>query len=197
MLTNGPNMYQRARKESCLTQEQAAEQLCVSETTMKAWEQGARVPDNETVAQMAELYETPWLLLEKAFETMSELGILPIGIHAQELPTAMLSYLDLFNQQLDSNRRLIQITADGHVDETEQEDFDIIKAVIIQNVVAELQVAMCQHPAPQDKKKERPEAATSKRSGSETCVTTDCSNYYSTSARKRKSHFGRRGGASL
>ena len=197
MLTNGPNMYQRARKESCLTQEQAAERLCVSETTMKAWEQGARVPDNETVAQMAELYETPWLLLEKAFETMSELGILPSGIHAQELPTAMLSYLDLFNQQLDSNRRLIQITADGHVDETEQEDFDTIKAVIIQNVVAELQVAMCQHPAPQDKKKERPEAGTSKRSGSETCVTTDCKNYYSTSVRKRKSHFGRRGGASL
>ena len=50
MLTNGPNIYQVARKESCLTQEQAAERLEVSETTVKAWEQGARVPDNETVA---------------------------------------------------------------------------------------------------------------------------------------------------
>lgn len=44
MLTNGPNIYQVARKESCLTQEQAAERLEVSETTVKAWEQGARVP---------------------------------------------------------------------------------------------------------------------------------------------------------
>lgn len=64
MLTNGPNIYQAARKESCLTQEQAAERLEVSETTVKAWEQGTRVPDNETVARMAELYETPWLALE-------------------------------------------------------------------------------------------------------------------------------------
>ena len=64
MLTNGPNIYQAARKESCLTQEQAAERLEVSETTVKAWEQGMRVPDNETVARMAELYETPWLALE-------------------------------------------------------------------------------------------------------------------------------------
>ena len=69
MLTNGPNIYQAARKEGCLTQEQAAERLEVSETTVKAWEQGARVPDNETVARMAELYGTPWLLLERAFET--------------------------------------------------------------------------------------------------------------------------------
>ena len=118
MLTNGPNIYQAARKEGCLTQEQAAERLEVSETTVKAWEQGTRVPDNETVARMAELYGTPWLLLEKAFETLSELGILPGGIHAQALPTAVLSYLDLCNQQLDGYRRLIQITADGRIDET-------------------------------------------------------------------------------
>ena len=44
MLTNGPNIYQAARKESCLTQEQAAERMEGSETTVKAWEQGARVP---------------------------------------------------------------------------------------------------------------------------------------------------------
>ena len=59
MLINGPNMYQRARKESCLTQEQAAERLEVSETTIKAWEQGTRVPDNETVARICLLYTSP------------------------------------------------------------------------------------------------------------------------------------------
>lgn len=164
MLTNGPNIYQAARKEGCLTQEQAAERLEVSETTVKAWEQGARVPDNETVARMAELYGTPWLLLEKAFETLSELGILPGGIHAQALPTAVLSYLDLCNQQLDGYRRLIQITADGRIDETEQADFNTIKSVILQNVVAGLQVALYQQPEPQRIKKERPVAATTRRS---------------------------------
>ena len=164
MLTNGPNIYQAARKEGCLTQEQAAERLEVSETTVKAWEQGQRVPDNETVARMAELYGTPWLLLEKAFETLSELGILPGGIHAQALPTAVLSYLDLCNQQLDGYRRLIQITADGRIDETEQADFNTIKSVILQNVVAGLQVALYQQPEPQRTKKERPVATTTRRS---------------------------------
>ena len=77
MLTNGPNIYQAARKEGCLTQEQAAERLDVSDTTVKAWEQGARVPDNETVARMAELYGTPWLALEHLRSAGSTLGVIP------------------------------------------------------------------------------------------------------------------------
>ena len=197
MLTNGPNIYQAARKDGCLTQEQAAERLEVSETTVKAWEQGTRVPDNETVARMAELYGTPWLLLERAFETLSELGILPVGIHAQALPTAVLSHLDLCNQQIDGNRRLIQITADGRVDETEQEDFDSIIAVMLQNVVAELQVAMCRNPAQPDKKKERPEAGTSKRSGSANFSASDCRNIISHRQRIARASFAGEGGASL
>lgn len=197
MLTNGPNIYQAARKESCLTQEQAAERLEVSETTVKAWEQGARVPDNETVARMAELYGTPWLLLERAFETLSELGILPGGIHAQALPTAVLSYLDLCNQQLDGYRRLIQITADGRIDETEQADFDTIKSVILQNVVAGLQVALYQQPDPPDKKKERPEAGTSKRSGPTDFSANNCRNIISHRQRIARASFAGEGGASL
>lgn len=194
MLTNGPNMYQRARKDSCLTQEQAAERLCVSETTMKAWEQGARVPDNETVAQMAELYETPWLLLEHALTAGGALGVLPDGITIQGLPTAVLTLINRATALADDYRRLMIIAEDGVIDEAERPDFTEISANIQGVIAAGFQVLYAQEP---DKKKERPEAATSKRSGSETCVTTDCRNYYSTSARKRKSHFGRRGGASL
>ena len=90
MLTNGPNIYQAARKESCLTQEQAAERLEVSETTVKAWEQGTRVPDNETVARMAELYETPWLALEHLKQAGGVLGVLP-EVNVQSLPTAAIT----------------------------------------------------------------------------------------------------------
>ena len=161
-----PTIYQTARKESHYTQGQAAERLFVSEKTIKAWEQGQRVPDNVTVARMAALYDTPWLLLERAFETLSELGILPGGIHAQSLPTAVLSYLDLCNLQLDGYRKLIQITADGRIDETEQADFDIIKSVILQNVVAGLQVALYQQPELPGIKKDRSAAANAERSGS-------------------------------
>lgn len=196
MLTNGPNIYQAARKEGCLTQEQAAERLEVSETTVKAWEQGTRVPDNETVARMAELYGTPWLLLEKAFETLSELGILPGGIHAQALPTAVLSYLDLCNQQLDGYRRLIQITADGRIDETEQADFNTIKSVILQNVVAGLQVALYQQPEPQRTKRERPMAATTRRSVQGLASENDSKIIISHPRRIASPTFSREGGVS-
>lgn len=161
---------------------------------MKAWEQGARVPDNETVAQMAELYETPWLLLEHALTAGGALGVLPAGITIQGLPTAVLTLINRATALADDYRRLMMIAEDGVIDEAERPDFSEISANIQGVIAAGFQVLYAQEP---DKKKERPEAATSKRSGSETCVTTDCKNYYSTSVRKRKSHFGRRGGVSL
>ena len=127
MLTNGPNIYQAARKESCLTQEQAVERLGVSETTVKAWEQGARVPDNETVARMAELYGTPWLALEHLKQAGGALGVLP-EVTVQSLPTAAIT---LINWVLDfaerhRDRQLLRIAEDGIIDETERPDFDDI-----------------------------------------------------------------------
>lgn len=47
-----PSIYQRARKDACLTQEQAAELLSVSVETVKAWEQRQRVPRPEDVERM-------------------------------------------------------------------------------------------------------------------------------------------------
>lgn len=163
MLTNGPNIYQAARKESCLTQEQAAERLEVSETTVKAWEQGTRVPDNETVARMAELYGTPWLKLKRLLQVFEELEIYQDDGVTKTLPTAVLSQWDLTNDLIDGYRRLIQITADGHIDETEEDDFEIICNIILQNCVAGLKVVF----GPEEQlsiKKERPVAGTTRRS---------------------------------
>lgn len=197
MLTNGPNIYQAARKEGCLTQEQAAERMEVSETTVKAWEQGARVPDNETVARMAELYGTPWLALEHLKQAGGALGVLP-EVTVQSLPTAAIT---LINRVLDfaerhRDRQLLRIAEDGIIDEDERPDFDDICRDLDGIVGAALQVKYTSD-APPDKKKDRPEVAPSKRSVSGTCVTNDCKNYCSTSAGKRKPEFFRGGGASL
>ena len=196
MLTNGPNIYQAARKESCLTQEQAAERMEVSETTVKAWEQGARVPDNETVARMAELYGTPWLKLKRLLQVFEELEIYQDDGVTKTLPTAVLSQWDLTNDLIDGYRRLIQITADGHIDETEEDDFEIICNIILQNCVAGLKVVF----GPEEQlsiKKERPEAATSKRSGSANFSASDCENIISHPRRIARASFRRRVGASL
>ena len=196
MLTNGPNIYQAARKESCLTQEQAAERLEVSETTVKAWEQGARVPDNETVARMAELYGTPWLALEHLRSAGSTLGVLP-EVTVQSLPTAAIT---LINRVLDfaerhRDRQLLRIAEDGIIDETERPDFDDICRDLDGIVGAALQVKYTSD-AP-DKKKERPEAGTSKRSGSANFSASDCKNIISHRQRIARASFAGEGGASL
>ena len=196
MLTNGPNMYQRARKESCLTQEQAAERLEVSETTVKAWEQGTRVPDNETVARMAERYGTPWLALEHLKQAGGALGVLP-EVTVQSLPTAAIT---LINRVLDfaerhRDRQLLRIAEDGIIDETERPDFDDICRDLDGIVGAALQVKYTSD-AP-DKKKERPEAATSKRSGSANFSASDCRNIISHRQRIARASFAGEGGASL
>ena len=196
MLTNGPNIYQAARKESYLTQEQAAERMEVSETTLKAWEQGARVPDNETVARMAELYGTPWLALEHLRSAGSTLGVIP-EITVQSLPTAAIT---LINRVLDfaerhRDRQLLRIAEDGVIDETERPDFDDICRELDGIVGAALQVKYTSD-AP-DKKKERPEAATSKRSGSANFSASDCKNIISHRQRIARASFAGEGGASL
>ena len=196
MLTNGPNIYQAARKEGCLTQEQAAERLDVSETTVKAWEQGTRVPDNETVARMAELYDTPWLALEHLRSAGSTLGVIP-EITVQSLPTAAIT---LINRVLDfaerhRDRQLLRIAEDGVIDEKERPDFDAIVQDLDGIVGAALQVKYTSD-AP-DKKKERPEAATSKRSGSANFSASDCRNIISHRQRIARASFAGEGGASL
>ena len=196
MLTNGPNIYQAARKEGCLTQEQAAERLDVSETTVKAWEQGTRVPDNETVARMAERYGTPWLALEHLKQAGGALGVLP-EVTVQSLPTAAIT---LINRVLDfaerhRDRQLLRIAEDGVIDEKERPDFDDICRDLDGIVGAALQVKYTSD-AP-DKKKERPEAATSKRSGSANFSASDCRNIISHRQRIARASFAGEGGASL
>ena len=196
MLTSGPNIYQAARKESCLTQEQAAERMEVSETTVKAWEQGARVPDNETVARMAELYGTPWLALEHLRSAGSTLGVIP-EITVQSPPTAVITLitrvLDFAERHRD--RQLLRTAEHCIIDEDERPDFDDICRDLDGIVGAALQVKYTSD-AP-DKKKERPEAGTSKRSGSTDFSANNCRNIISHRQRIARASFAGEGGASL
>lgn len=166
---NGTNIYQKARKEARMTQEQAAEALYISEKTVKAWERGQRVPDNETVGRMAELYRTPWLALAHALETAEPLGILPEGITLQGLPSAVLVLINRATALADGYRRLMQIAEDGVIDETEQPDFAEISDDIREVIAAGFQVLYA--PAPpgisvdHKAKKDRPVGGSTKRSG--------------------------------
>lgn len=165
-----PTMYQRARKESpeCYTQEQAAELLYVSEKTMKAWEQGQRMPDNGTVARMAELYGTPWLALEHALETAEPLGVLPEGVCLKDLAQAVLGYAEAIWAEADRLRPLMRIAADNVVDDSERIEFQELCAGIRTTMAAGYQVLYAPMPPgilDCKAKRDRPVEATTKRSG--------------------------------
>ena len=196
MLTNGPNIYQAARKESCLTQEQAAESLHVSETTVKAWEQGTRVPDKETVARMVELYGTPHLAYEHLQQADDPLGVLP-DVTVQSLPTAAIT---LINRVLDfaerhRDRQLLRIAEDGIIDETERPDFDDICRDLDGIVGAALQVKYTSD-APPETKKERPAAGTARRSVQGLASENDSKIIISHLARNASPTLSREGGVS-
>lgn len=84
-----PNLYQRARKATRLTQEEAAERIGVSPESMKQYESGRRVPPDGVVAKMVEVYDLPWLALEHSRAT-DQLGVLP-EVETKPLPQATIT----------------------------------------------------------------------------------------------------------
>ena len=188
-----PNLYQRARKTTCLTQEQAAERIGLSTESMKQYELGKRVPPDGVVQRMVEVYGCPWLALEHRQAT-DTLGVLP-EVEIKPLSMASLSLRNRFCAAAGNLDELLLIAEDGVIDDTERSRFD--------SIVEEMRVlmaAICQliyAPEIDDKKKERPEAGTSKRSGSANFSASDCKNIISHRQRIARASFAGEGGASL
>ena len=154
------NLYQRARKTTCLTQEQAAERIGISAESLKQYELGKRVPPDWVVQRMVEIYEYPRLALEhrKATDT---LGVLP-EVKIKPLPMASISLRNRLCTAAGSLDTLLRIAEDGVIDETERTEFDSIV-----DEMRDLMAAICQliyAPEVDGIKKDRPTAATVKRS---------------------------------
>lgn len=192
-----PNLYQRARLSTGMSQERAAELLGLSPESLKQYEGGKTVPKDETVAKMVEVYHLPWLALEHAQAT-DTLGVMP-EVTPRPLPMASIA---LRNRLQDATGRLdalLRIAEDGIIDENERPDFDAICRDLDGIVGAALQVKYTPD-APPNTKRERPEAATSERSGEKVCgigSTTGCFNYSTRSTLHASPNFRREGGVSL
>ena len=166
-----PSIYQRARKEACLTQEQAAEALSVSVETVKAWEQSQRVPRPEDVERMQAAYGTPWLGLEYTRATCGGLGVLP-ELRLQGLPTAVLALINRATALADDYRRLMRIAEDGVIDETEAPEFDRIAQSIQDVIAAGYEVLYAE--APPGIKKGRPVGGATERQVQGFAAENDC-----------------------
>ena len=154
-----PNIYQRGRKTTLLTQEEAAERLGISPETLKRYEGGRLTPPDETVARMCEVYGVSWLALEHAKAT-DRLGILP-EVEPKPLPMATISLTNRLRDAADRLAGLLRIADDGVIDDAERPEFDDIVQDLRETIAAAYQVIYA------DAKKERPEAGTSKRSVSQ------------------------------
>lgn len=154
------NIYQRARKVTLLTQEEAAERLHISPETLKRYEGGRLTPPDETVARMCEVYGARWLALEHAKAT-DRLGILP-ELEPKPLPMATISLTNRLRDAADRLAGLLRIAEDGVIDDAERPEFDDIVQDLRETIAAAYQVIYAD-----GAKKERPEAGTSKRSVSQ------------------------------
>ncbi len=186
MYSEYPNLYKRARQATFLSQEQAAELLDISSESLKLYEGGRRVPSDETVAKMCEVYDVPWLALEHA-EATDVLGVLP-EVEVKPLPMATLTLTNRLRPMRDVIDNLLRIAEDGRVDESEKDVFEDARALVAEMVAAGLSFLY----APEDVKKERPEAGTSKRSLSQAVrPENDCRNSIAHSREKRKPLFAK------
>ena len=155
-----PNIYQRGRKSTLLTQEEAAERLHISPETLKRYEGGRLTPPDETVARMCEVYGARWLALEHAKAT-DRRGILP-ELEPKPLPMATISLTNRLRDAADRLAGLLRIAEDGVIDDAERPEFDDIVQDLRETIAAAYQVIYAD-----GAKKERPEAGTSKRSRSQ------------------------------
>lgn len=187
------NPYQKARKTTCLTQEQAAERLGLSTESLKQYELGKRVPSNAVVWQMVQIYDTSWLALEHLRDTSEALGVLP-EVTVQSLPTAA---IQLINWVLDfadrhRDRQLLRIAEDGVIDEAERPEFDDIVRDLDGIVGAALQVKFTP-----GIKKGRLDVGASKRQDLRLASEIDRKNNIPHMRAGRKHNFAREGGALL
>ena len=142
MPTNGRNIYQAARNAAGLTQERAAEMIGVSCRCLADYEAGQRMPANDVVVRMVDVYDARYLAYQHLRES-SEMArrIIP-DAGVLELPEAVLTLISCVYEFADDriDRQLIAIAQDGLIDEDERPRFDAAVKKIEKIVQAALAV---------------------------------------------------------
>ena len=128
MSENVMNIYATCRKAAGMTQERAAEILGVATRTLAAWETGERIPPALRVADMVDLYATPVLAIQHlrlnsmlGAEVLPDVRTVPISQAVCQLCSAICRL-----EASCARDRLLEIAADGKVDELEQAEFSML-----------------------------------------------------------------------
>jgi len=132
MNSNSTTIFQTCRQAAGITQERAAELLGISVRTLAAYESGERPVPPLRAADMVDLYGTQYLAMQYlrlyapfASEILPSVERVPL---AQAVCQLMITIEKI--QQARVGNRLMQIAADGKVDELEEQDFEEVMAIL-------------------------------------------------------------------
>lgn len=124
------NIYQTAREASGITQERAAELMDLSVESVRAYESEKRVPADETVIKMIDIYGANYLAYQHLkYKTQVGNAVLP-DIVEMQLPNAVLSLLHELHECSEEQEAIIEISMDGKISEHETEDWNRIMKIL-------------------------------------------------------------------
>lgn len=177
------NIYKIARRAAGYTQESAAEQLDISVDSVRAYETYQRTPPNEIVERMVICFHAPQLAYQHLHETS---GLVSRIIPQLEQRSILEVAIRIYNRMRSFTQgscldRLMAIAEDGRVDDTEQPEFDAIVKILRSIIQSSLELEIFCSPDSAIKK-ERPEAATSRRSVQGLASENDCKTIVTQSA---------------
>lgn len=126
MAVDCQNIYKNARKSAGMTQEKAAQLLNVSVDSLRDYEQSQRLVPSDVASAMCDVYQAPYLAVQH-LRRSSELGkrVVP-EIQLKDLPEAVLSVLAAVQRFIVKRDAMIEIVADGKIEEDEQAEWDEI-----------------------------------------------------------------------
>ena len=120
------NIYKNARRSAGLTQERWAEALGLAVDSVRRYENGERLPDDETVKTMAELSGLSplayWHLCRKSAIAAAQLP----PVERLPLPEAVIRLLLAVKELEPDIDMLLEIARDGAVAPEERDDFSMI-----------------------------------------------------------------------
>lgn len=142
MQKDSGNIYKTARQTAGLTQERWAEMLGLSVEAVRQYETGKILPSDPVVQRMSEISMLPalayWHLCRKsqiAEELLPQVERLPLPQATVQLLAAIRAFANVHRED-----RLLDIAADGRVDELEAREFKIILEQLSVVVKAALQL---------------------------------------------------------
>lgn len=137
------NIYQIGREASGLTQERAAELLNVSVESLRSYETDRRIPQNDIVAKMVEIYDARYLAYQHLKNSNPLASDMLPNIEIRDIPEAMLRLQKEVTDFIKCRDELIDITCDGQITAEERPRFDAImkEANDIVDAIASLQFA--------------------------------------------------------